>query len=40
VRIDRKVLEYFQQGDPGWQDRTNPALRKVAGKLWTVSRMT
>jgi len=26
------VLEYFQEGGPGWQDRINEALRKVAGK--------
>ncbi len=32
LRIDRDVLDYFQQGGPGWQDRINAALRKVAGK--------
>ena len=32
LRIDQDVLEYFQQGGPGWQDRVNAALRKVAGK--------
>jgi uncharacterized protein (DUF4415 family) len=26
------VLDYFQDGGPGWQDRINEALRKVAGK--------
>jgi uncharacterized protein (DUF4415 family) len=26
------VLEYFQEGGPGWQDRMNDALRKAAGK--------
>jgi uncharacterized protein (DUF4415 family) len=32
MRIDQDVFEYFQQGGPGWQDRINAALRKVAGK--------
>ncbi len=32
LRIDQDVLEYFQQGGPGWQDRINEALRKAAGK--------
>jgi uncharacterized protein (DUF4415 family) len=32
LRIDRDVLEHFQEGGPGWQDRINDALRKVAGK--------
>jgi uncharacterized protein (DUF4415 family) len=32
LRIDQNVLEYFQQGGPGWQDRINEALRKAAGK--------
>jgi uncharacterized protein (DUF4415 family) len=32
LRIDRDVLDYFQDGGPGWQDRINEALRKVAGK--------
>ena len=31
-RIDRDVLDYFQEGGPGWQDRINDALRKAAGK--------
>jgi uncharacterized protein (DUF4415 family) len=26
------VLEWFQEGGPGWQDRINEALRKAAGK--------
>jgi len=26
------VLEFFQEGGPGWQDRMNEALRKAAGK--------
>jgi uncharacterized protein (DUF4415 family) len=31
LRIDRDVLEHFQESGPGWQDRINDALRKVAG---------
>jgi uncharacterized protein (DUF4415 family) len=32
LRIDRDVLDYFQQEGPGWQERINAALRKAAGK--------
>jgi uncharacterized protein (DUF4415 family) len=32
LRIDRDVLDYFQEAGPGWQDRINDALRRVAGK--------
>lgn len=32
LRIDQDVLEHFQGGGPGWQDRINEALRKAAGK--------
>jgi uncharacterized protein (DUF4415 family) len=32
LRIDRDVLEHFQESGPGWQDRINAALRKLAGK--------
>jgi uncharacterized protein (DUF4415 family) len=32
LRIDRDVLAHFQAAGPGWQDRINEALRKVAGK--------
>ncbi|WGS17250.1 MULTISPECIES: BrnA antitoxin family protein [unclassified Bradyrhizobium] len=32
LRIDQDVLQYFQEGGPGWQDRINAALRKAAGK--------
>jgi uncharacterized protein (DUF4415 family) len=32
LRIDRDVLDHFQDGGPGWQDRINDALRKVVGK--------
>ncbi len=31
IRIDRDVLEYFQEDGPGWQERINEALRKAAG---------
>ena len=30
LRIDRDVLEYFQESGPGWQDRINEALKKIA----------
>jgi uncharacterized protein (DUF4415 family) len=32
VRIDRDVLDFFQEDGPGWQERINAALRKAAGK--------
>ena len=32
LRIDRDVLDHFQESGPGWQDRINDALRRVAGK--------
>jgi uncharacterized protein (DUF4415 family) len=32
LRIDQDVLDHFQQGGPGWQERINEALRKAAGK--------
>jgi uncharacterized protein (DUF4415 family) len=32
LRIDRDVLDYFQEQGPGWQERINEALRKAAGK--------
>jgi uncharacterized protein (DUF4415 family) len=32
LRIDQDVLEHFQSGGAGWQDRINDALRKAAGK--------
>jgi len=32
LRIDRDILDFFQQDGPGWQDRINAALRKAAGK--------
>ncbi len=32
LRIDKDVLEHFQAAGPGWQERINAALRKIAGK--------
>jgi len=33
IRIDRAVLDHFQEDGPGWQDRINDAARQlVAGK--------
>jgi uncharacterized protein (DUF4415 family) len=32
LRIDREVLDFFQEEGPGWQARINAALRKAAGK--------
>ena len=32
LRIDRDVLDHFQAGGPGWQERINAALRRAAGK--------
>jgi uncharacterized protein (DUF4415 family) len=32
LRIDRDVLDHFQEAGPGWQERINEALRKVVGK--------
>jgi len=32
LRLDRDVLDYFQEDGPGWQERINVALRKAAGK--------
>lgn len=31
LRLDKDVLEKFQQDGAGWQDRINAALRKAAG---------
>lgn len=31
LRIDKDVLEHFQDEGPGWQERINAALRKTAG---------
>ena len=32
LRIDRDILDYFQEAGPGWQDRIVETLRKAAGK--------
>ena len=32
LRLDRDILDHFQAGGPGWQDRINDALRKAIGK--------
>jgi uncharacterized protein (DUF4415 family) len=32
LRIDRDVLDHFQEAGPGWQDRINEVLRKAVGK--------
>jgi uncharacterized protein (DUF4415 family) len=32
LRVDRDVLDFFQEEGPGWQERINAALRKAAGK--------
>ena len=32
LRLDREVLDHFQEGGPGWQYRINDALRKFIGK--------
>jgi uncharacterized protein (DUF4415 family) len=32
LRIDRDILEYFQEAGPGWQDRINEALRTTIKK--------
>ena len=32
LRIDRDILDVFQEDGPGWQERINAALRKAAGK--------
>ena len=29
IRIDRAVLDHFQEDGPGWQDRINHALRQL-----------
>jgi uncharacterized protein (DUF4415 family) len=40
LRIDRDVLDFFQEDGPGWQDRINAALRKAAGKQRRVREST
>jgi uncharacterized protein (DUF4415 family) len=29
IKIDRAVLDHFQEDGPGWQDRINDALRQL-----------
>lgn len=31
LRLDRDVLDHFQDEGPGWQERINDALRKASG---------
>ena len=31
LRLDRDVLDHFQEAGPGWQERINEALRRAAG---------
>ena len=31
LRLDRAVIEHFQDDGPGWQERINAALRAAAG---------
>jgi uncharacterized protein (DUF4415 family) len=33
LRIDRDILDHFQDAGPGWQDRINEALRKGSWKV-------
>jgi uncharacterized protein (DUF4415 family) len=32
LRIDRDILDHFQESGPGWQDRINDALRRIVDK--------
>lgn len=32
LRLDRAVLDFFQEDGPGWQDRINDALREIVAK--------
>ena len=32
LRLDRDVLDHFQEAGPGWQDRINDALRTLIEK--------
>lgn len=36
LRIDRAVLDYFQEDGPGWQDRINDTLRQAIAKKPTA----
>ena len=37
IRLDRAVLDYFQEDGPGWQDRINDALRQVITQKSTAA---
>ena len=32
LRIDRDILDHFQEAGPGWQDRINDALRTLVSR--------
>jgi uncharacterized protein (DUF4415 family) len=32
LRLDREVLDHFQEAGPGWQYRINAALKTLVGK--------
>ncbi len=32
LRLDRAVLDFFQEDGPGWQDRINEALRQLVAQ--------
>jgi uncharacterized protein (DUF4415 family) len=32
LRLDRDILDHFQEAGPGWQERINEALRKAIAK--------
>jgi uncharacterized protein (DUF4415 family) len=31
IKLDSDLIAHFQEEGPGWQDRINDALRRVAG---------
>ena len=37
IRIDRAVLDYFQEDGPGWQDRINDTLRDAIARRSTAA---
>jgi len=36
LRVDRAVLDFFQEDGPGWQDRMVEALRQAAGATGAI----
>lgn len=32
LRLDKDILDHFQEDGPGWQDRINTTLRQAIGK--------